>query len=82
LNVVLVQGWFVQYTSPVFRPPKLANTNNTQLRRYYDIDIISRSHAAAREAFIALDREANKVGLKINETKTKYYDGGWKRQND
>jgi hypothetical protein len=27
---------------------------------------------AVREAFLALEREANKVGLKINENKTKY----------
>jgi endonuclease/exonuclease/phosphatase family metal-dependent hydrolase len=45
----------------------------TQLLAYADdIDIIGRSQAAVREAFLALEREANKVGLKINESKTKY----------
>jgi hypothetical protein len=37
-----------------------------------DIDIIDGSQAAVREAFVALEKEANKVGLKINESKTKY----------
>jgi Reverse transcriptase (RNA-dependent DNA polymerase) len=44
----------------------------TQILGYVDeIDIIGRSQAAVREAFLALQREANKVGLKINESKTK-----------
>jgi hypothetical protein len=37
-----------------------------------NIDIIGRSQAAVRDAYLALEREANKVGLKINESKTKY----------
>jgi Reverse transcriptase (RNA-dependent DNA polymerase) len=37
-----------------------------------DIGMIGRSQAAVREAFIWLERDANKVGLKINESKTKY----------
>jgi hypothetical protein len=37
-----------------------------------DIDIIGRSQAAVREVFLALEREANRVGLKIDESKTKY----------
>ena len=42
----------------------------TQILAYADdIDIIGRSQAAVRDA---LQREANKVGLKINENKTKY----------
>jgi hypothetical protein len=36
------------------------------------IDIIGRSQAAVRDAYLALEREANKVGLKIYESKTKY----------
>jgi hypothetical protein len=36
------------------------------------IDIIGRSQAAVRDAYLALEKEANKVGLKINESKTKY----------
>jgi 5,10-methylene-tetrahydrofolate dehydrogenase/methenyl tetrahydrofolate cyclohydrolase len=37
-----------------------------------NIDIIGRSQAVGREAFLALEREVNKVGLKINESNTKY----------
>jgi Reverse transcriptase (RNA-dependent DNA polymerase) len=37
-----------------------------------DIDIMGRSQAAVREVFLALEREANKEGLKINESKTKH----------
>jgi Reverse transcriptase (RNA-dependent DNA polymerase) len=44
----------------------------TQLLAYADdIDIIGRSQAAVQEAFLALEREVNKVGLKITESKTK-----------
>ena len=45
----------------------------TQILAYADdIDISGRSQAAVRDAYLALEREANKVGLKINENKTKY----------
>jgi hypothetical protein len=45
----------------------------TQMLGYLDdIDIIGRSQAAVREPFLALAKDANKVGLKINESKTKY----------
>jgi hypothetical protein len=45
----------------------------TQLLAYADdIDIVGRSQSAVRDAFLALEREAAKIGLKINEQKTKY----------
>jgi hypothetical protein len=45
----------------------------TQLLAYADdIDIVGRSQSAVRDAYLALEREATKVGLKINEQKTKY----------
>jgi hypothetical protein len=45
----------------------------TQLLAYADdIDIVGRSQSAVRDAYIALEGEATKVGLKINEQKTKY----------
>jgi hypothetical protein len=45
----------------------------TQLLAYADdIDIIGRSQSAVRDAYLALERETAKVGLKINEQKTKY----------
>jgi hypothetical protein len=48
------------------------NKQTQTLRYAYDIDITGRSQAAVREAFLALEREANKVGLKIKESDTKY----------
>jgi hypothetical protein len=45
----------------------------TQLLAYADyIDIVGRSQSAVRDAYLALEGEAAKVGLKINEQKTKY----------
>jgi hypothetical protein len=45
----------------------------TQLLAYAnDIDIVGRSQSAVRNAYLALNRKAAKVGLKINEQKTKY----------
>jgi hypothetical protein len=45
----------------------------TQLLAYADdIDIVGRSQSAVRNAYLALEEEAAKVGLKINEQKTKY----------
>jgi hypothetical protein len=51
----------------------------TQLLAYADdIDIVGRSQQAVRDAYLALEIETAKVGLKINEEKTKYkiYDCG------
>ena len=42
-----------------------------------DIDIIGRNQAAIRKAFLALEREANKVGLKTKQDKIQ--DCGWDR---
>jgi hypothetical protein len=45
----------------------------TQLLAYADdIDIVGRSHSAVRDAYLALEREAAKVRLKIKVQKTKY----------
>jgi hypothetical protein len=45
----------------------------TQLLAYADvIDIVGRSQSTVRDAYLALEGEAAKVGLKINEQKTKY----------
>jgi hypothetical protein len=45
----------------------------TQLLAYADdIDIVGRSQSAVRDAYLALEGEAAKVRLKINEQKTKY----------
>jgi hypothetical protein len=46
----------------------------TQLILAYadDIDIAGRRQSAVQDAYLALEIEAAKVGLKINEQKTKY----------
>jgi hypothetical protein len=46
----------------------------TQLLAYADdiLDIVGRSQSAVRDAYLALEGEAAKIGLKINEQKTKY----------
>jgi hypothetical protein len=45
----------------------------TQLLAYADdIDIVGRNQSAVRNSYLALEEEAAKVGLKINEQKTKY----------
>jgi hypothetical protein len=50
----------------------------TQLLAYADdIDIVGRSQSAVRKAYLALEGEAAKVGLKINEQKTKYSIATW-----
>ena len=68
-NVVLeaiVRRAKLQTTGTIFN-------KTTQILAFADdIDIIGRSQAAVREAYLALEREANKVGLKVNEAKTKY----------
>jgi hypothetical protein len=49
------------------------NNKETQLLAYADdIHIVGRSQSAVRNAYLALEGEAAKVGLKINEQKTKY----------
>jgi hypothetical protein len=45
----------------------------TQLLAYADdIDIVGRSQSAVRNAYLALERDAAKAGLKVYEQKTKY----------
>jgi hypothetical protein len=48
-------------------------SKETQLLTYADdLDIVGRSQSAVRGVYLALKIEAAKVGLKINEQKTKY----------
>jgi hypothetical protein len=69
VNVVLeviVRRAILQTTSTIFN-------KETQLLAYADYkDIVGRSQSAVRNAYLALEGEAAKVGLKINEQKTKY----------
>jgi hypothetical protein len=45
-----------------------------------DIDIISRSPKSLQEAITALDRAARRMGLEINQAKTKYMICGTKKK--
>ena len=45
-----------------------------------DIDIISRSQKSLQQATIALDRAARRMGLEINQAKTKYMICGTKKK--
>jgi hypothetical protein len=45
-----------------------------------DIDIISRSPKSLQEATVALDRAARRMGLEINQAKTKYMICGTKKK--
>jgi hypothetical protein len=63
---VIVRRASLQTTGTIYN-------KETQLLAYaVDIDINVVSQSAVRDANIALEREAAKVGLKINEQKTKY----------
>jgi hypothetical protein len=63
---VIVQRADQQTTGTIYNKEK-------QLLAYADgIDIVDRSQSAVRDSYLALEREAAKVGLKINEQKTKY----------
>ena len=56
------------------------STNHQILAYADDIDIIGRSEKDVKRTFMALEIAANKMGLKINEQKTKYMIVGNKRQ--
>jgi hypothetical protein len=63
---VIVRRANLQTTSTIYN-------KETQLLAFADdIDIVGRSQSAIRDAYLALEREAAKVGLKLNEQKTKY----------
>jgi hypothetical protein len=66
--------WKLSYDEQTFKQITTTIYNKeTQLLAYADdIDIVSRSQSAVRDAYLALKGEAAKVGLKINEQKTKY----------
>jgi hypothetical protein len=61
---VIVRRAKLQTTSTIYN-------KETQLLAYADdINIVGRSQSAVQEAYLALEREATKVRLKINEQKT------------
>jgi hypothetical protein len=63
---VIVRRANLQTTGTIYNKEK-------QLLSYSDvIDIVGRSQSAVQNAYLALEIEAAKVELKINEQKTKY----------
>jgi hypothetical protein len=59
--VVILRTANLQTTGTIYN-------KETQLIAYADdIDIVGRSQSAVRDAYLALERESAKVGLKINE---------------
>lgn len=50
----------------------LLNTSRQILGFADDVDVLGRAVLEIKEAFLQIDSAASKVGLKINETKTKY----------
>jgi hypothetical protein len=68
---VIVRRANLQTTSTIYN-------KGTQLFAYADdIEIVSRRQSAVRDAHLALEIDAAKVGLKINEQKTKYMIAAW-----
>jgi hypothetical protein len=63
---VIVRRANLQTTGTIY------NKETQQLAYADDIDIVGRSQSAVRDAYLALEGETAKVGLKINEQKTKY----------
>jgi hypothetical protein len=58
--------WKLLYDEQTYKQPAESTTKK------YDKDIVGRSQSAVRNAYLALEWEAAKEGLKINEQKTKY----------
>jgi hypothetical protein len=63
---VIVRRANLQTTGTIY------NKETQQLAYADDIDIVGRSQPAVRDAYLALEIEAAKVGLNINEQKTKF----------
>jgi hypothetical protein len=62
---VIVRRANLQTTGTIY------NKETQQLAYTDDIDIVGRSQSAVRDAYLALEGAAAKVGLKINEQKIK-----------
>jgi phosphopantetheine adenylyltransferase len=60
--------WKLSYDEQTYKTTGTIYNKETQLLAYADdIDIVGRSQSAVRDAYLVLEREAAKVGLKINE---------------
>jgi hypothetical protein len=65
-----LEGWLRIGATNTSRP--VGHWESQLLAYANDIDIVGRSQSFVRYAYLALEREAAKVGLKINEQKKKY----------
>jgi hypothetical protein len=64
--------WKLSYDEQTYKQPAQSTTKKL-LAYANDIDIVGRRQSVVRDAYLAyLEREAAKVGLKLNEQKTKY----------
>jgi hypothetical protein len=66
LSTLLFNVVLLQTTGTIY------NKETQLLAHADDIDIDGRSQSAVRDAYLAMEREAVKVGLKLNEQNTKY----------
>jgi hypothetical protein len=64
--------WKLSYDQQTYKQPAQSTTKKQLLAYANDIDIVGSRQSAVWDAYLALERETAKVGLKINEEKTKY----------
>jgi hypothetical protein len=68
--------WKLSYDEQTYKHPAQSTTKKHSLPHmlmiYRIIDIVGRSQSAVRDAYLAFEIDAAKLGLKINEQKTKY----------
>jgi hypothetical protein len=59
--------WKLSHDEQTYKTTDIIYNKGTQLLAYADdIDIVGRSQSAVRNAYLALEGEAAKLGLKIN----------------
>jgi hypothetical protein len=62
--------WNLSFDEQTYKQPAQSTTKKHNKLTYADdIHIVGRSQSAVRDVYLALEREAAKVGLKINEQK-------------
>jgi hypothetical protein len=64
--------WKSSYDEQIQTTGTIYNKETQLLAYANNIDIVGRRQSAVRNAYLALEEEAAKVGLKINEQKIKY----------
>jgi hypothetical protein len=65
--------WKSSYDEQTLQATGTIYNKETQLLAFADdIDIVGRSQSAVRNAYLALEEETTKEGLKVSKQKTKY----------